>query len=133
MSFFRPINPNVLSIVSAFHFSQNFSYLEVNRKGSIQERDATHRLRRSLNELDVRERNHWRTISMINGIHPHYEISYRQLEPSSVYKFRLFAFNSVGVGHASPESDYLRVPGDENERLVVFLFIMRCLSLFCER
>ncbi|KAI1732942.1 fibronectin type III domain-containing protein [Ditylenchus destructor] len=35
---------------------------------------------------------------------------YRQLEPASYYVFRVFGRNSIGVGHASPESEQLHVP-----------------------
>lgn len=39
-----------------------------------------------------------------------FQISYRELEPSSSYVFRVFARNSRGVGQPSEESEVLMVP-----------------------
>lgn len=53
----------------------------------------------------------WFTLSSVLGSENEYRISYRQLEPSSYYVFRLFARNQIGVGLPSEESEQLFVSG----------------------
>ncbi|VDM39837.1 unnamed protein product [Toxocara canis] len=52
----------------------------------------------------------WVTIAKVQDEKPRHEVEYRVLEPSSLYVFRVFATNSVGVGYASAESEQLHVP-----------------------
>uniref|UniRef100_A0AC34QH49 Thymidine kinase, cytosolic n=1 Tax=Panagrolaimus sp. JU765 TaxID=591449 RepID=A0AC34QH49_9BILA len=52
----------------------------------------------------------WVTISNVLGTDTEYRISYRQLEPASIYVFRVFARNQLGIGLPSPESAQLIVP-----------------------
>ncbi|KAE9550691.1 hypothetical protein FO519_006092 [Halicephalobus sp. NKZ332] len=52
----------------------------------------------------------WTTISNVMGTDTEYRISYRQLEPASIYVFRVFARNQLGIGLPSPESAELMVP-----------------------
>lgn len=53
----------------------------------------------------------WFTLANVLGLDNEYRISYRQLEPSSYYVFRLFARNEIGVGLPSVESDELFISG----------------------
>lgn len=86
----------------------------------------------------------WVTLSSVLGSQPHYEVSYRQLEPASLYVFRLFARNTLGIGFASPESDQLHVPASLPEdpfftkwwfivmvALVTFVVIVIVVALLC--
>uniref|UniRef100_A0A914QBI7 Sidekick n=1 Tax=Panagrolaimus davidi TaxID=227884 RepID=A0A914QBI7_9BILA len=52
----------------------------------------------------------WLTISNVMGADTEYRISYRQLTPSSIYVFRVFARNRLGIGLPSTVSDELIVP-----------------------
>uniref|UniRef100_A0A7E4ZS71 Down syndrome cell adhesion molecule-like protein Dscam2 n=1 Tax=Panagrellus redivivus TaxID=6233 RepID=A0A7E4ZS71_PANRE len=52
----------------------------------------------------------WITISNIMGSDTSFRISYRQLEPASVYVFRVFARNQLGIGLPSADSEQLVVP-----------------------
>uniref|UniRef100_A0A158PBU1 Fibronectin type-III domain-containing protein n=1 Tax=Angiostrongylus cantonensis TaxID=6313 RepID=A0A158PBU1_ANGCA len=52
----------------------------------------------------------WVTLRVVEGTGQQYEVSYRELEPSSFYVFRVFARNELGIGKASAESEQLFVP-----------------------
>lgn len=53
----------------------------------------------------------WFTVSNVIGRDTEYRISYRQLTPSSIYVFRVFSRNKLGIGLPSATSDELIVPG----------------------
>ncbi|VDM62678.1 unnamed protein product [Angiostrongylus costaricensis] len=52
----------------------------------------------------------WVTLRVVEGTGQQHEVSYRELEPSSFYVFRVFARNELGIGKASAESEQLFVP-----------------------
>ncbi|VDM65578.1 unnamed protein product, partial [Strongylus vulgaris] len=52
----------------------------------------------------------WVTLRVVEGAGQHHEVSYRELEPSSFYVFRVFARNEKGVGKPSAETEQLFVP-----------------------
>ncbi|KAK6026780.1 fibronectin type III domain protein, partial [Ostertagia ostertagi] len=52
----------------------------------------------------------WVTLRVVEGAGQHHEVSYRELEPSSFYVFRVFARNEIGIGKASVETEQLFVP-----------------------
>ncbi|KAK6046290.1 fibronectin type III domain protein [Cooperia oncophora] len=52
----------------------------------------------------------WVTLRVVEGAGQQHEVSYRELEPSSFYVFRVFARNEIGIGKASAETEQLFVP-----------------------
>uniref|UniRef100_A0A7I4YSC4 Basement membrane-specific heparan sulfate proteoglycan core protein n=1 Tax=Haemonchus contortus TaxID=6289 RepID=A0A7I4YSC4_HAECO len=52
----------------------------------------------------------WVTLRVVEGSREQHEVSYRELEPSSFYVFRVFARNEIGIGKASAETEQLFVP-----------------------
>ena len=81
------------------------------------ETDTTMRRRAKREDLSDYRPQHvigeWITISNVLGGDTDYRISYRQLEPASIYVFRVFARNQLGIGLPSAVSDELIVPGLE--------------------
>ncbi|CAD5226006.1 unnamed protein product [Bursaphelenchus xylophilus] len=86
----------------------------------------------------------WVTISNVLGTDNEYRISYRQLEPSSYYVFRLFARNNLGIGLPSEASEQLHVPASIPEdpiyttwwfliivALVLVIIVMLFVFLLC--
>lgn len=71
----------------------------------------------------------WFTLSSILGPAKEYRISYRQLEPSSYYVFRLFARNQIGIGLPSEESDQLFISG----KIVKKKFLIKIILSFIAR
>ncbi|KIH50341.1 fibronectin type III domain protein, partial [Ancylostoma duodenale] len=53
----------------------------------------------------------WVTLRVVEGAGQQHEVSYRELEPSSFYVFRVFARNELGIGKPSAETEQLFVPG----------------------
>ncbi|KJH47598.1 fibronectin type III domain protein [Dictyocaulus viviparus] len=54
----------------------------------------------------------WITLRVVEGTGQQYEVSYRELEPSSFYVFRVYARNELGIGKPSAETEQLFVPGE---------------------
>ncbi|EYB98311.1 hypothetical protein Y032_0132g1710 [Ancylostoma ceylanicum] len=52
----------------------------------------------------------WVTLRVVEGAGQQHEVSYRELEPSSFYVFRVFARNELGIGKPSAETEQLFVP-----------------------
>ncbi|KAJ1362192.1 hypothetical protein KIN20_021631 [Parelaphostrongylus tenuis] len=69
---------------------------------------------KKLNKRSVGRPTHihgiWVTLRVVEGTGQQYEVSYRELEPSSLYVFRVFARNELGIGKPSVETEQLFVP-----------------------
>ncbi|CAI4226477.1 unnamed protein product [Auanema sp. JU1783] len=66
--------------------------------------------RRNKRSIQPHTMGEWVTLKVIDSVINKYEISYRELEPSSQYVFRVFARDERGIGYPSKQSDELEVP-----------------------
>ncbi len=73
--------------------------------------EATIRVKRSVGQGPDHPLGQWVILTSVQGSQPVYEVGYKELEPASFYRFRVFARNAKGVSYPSPETDEVEVPG----------------------
>ncbi|CAD5218681.1 unnamed protein product [Bursaphelenchus okinawaensis] len=120
---------------------------DLNKSFTVKD-DNDSRTKRALIDTDPYRPQHqigeWVTISNVLGKDNEYRVSYRQLEPSSFYVFRLFARNNLGIGLPSEASDQLHVPASIPDdpiytqtwflivvALVIVIIVMFFIGLLC--
>uniref|UniRef100_A0A0N5BBG1 Down syndrome cell adhesion molecule-like protein Dscam2 n=1 Tax=Strongyloides papillosus TaxID=174720 RepID=A0A0N5BBG1_STREA len=68
------------------------------------------RIKRSTNTTINHLLGEWINLYNIDSIDNEYEINYEDLQPSSIYVFRVLLKNDIGVGNPSEESEHLLTP-----------------------
>ncbi|KAK0397791.1 hypothetical protein QR680_002272 [Steinernema hermaphroditum] len=102
------------------------------------------RTKRALDQRPKHVIGEWVTIANIDGQGSEYQVDYRLLVPASYYVFRVFARNTLGIGHPSVESEQLHVPDFIPDDpfytkwwfivmvgLITFVIVVIVISLLC--
>lgn len=122
--------------------------IQAKRTGAALDFNGTEFARTKRNIFDSYRPQHaigeWVTISNVLGSDSEYRVSYRQLEPSSYYVFRVFARNDLGVGLPSPTSERLHVTANILEdpfytkwwflvivALIIVIIVILFVSVLC--
>uniref|UniRef100_A0A0N4ZCH2 Basement membrane-specific heparan sulfate proteoglycan core protein-like n=1 Tax=Parastrongyloides trichosuri TaxID=131310 RepID=A0A0N4ZCH2_PARTI len=109
------------------------------------------RIKRSTNESVNHLIGEWINLYNVNSDDKEYEINYEDLQPSSIYVFRVLQKNDIGVGNPSEESEHILVPAYKKRiifykewwfipvgaailaLILIFLLILLCKIIFSRR